>query len=165
MTESFWLDCCLPVPIPAFAISKKMEIEIAFLGNCTVGKTTIKIQFMRGCFVAEYNPTMPDPDMIDFIVDDKTYHLTILDPTNAEEFEPLNKSYFRRSKAFVLVYSITDREPYEQIEPLYEEIRNIRKIDDFVCVICANKADLENYRNVTTQEGNNLAKKNKMPIF
>ncbi len=63
----------------------------------------------------------------------------------------------RWGDGFVLVYSITDRQSFEQIGHIKHYLNEVRKVRNVSCVIVANKTDLEHERQVTTEEGEQLA--------
>lgn len=64
----------------------------------------------------------------------------------------------RNGEGFVLVYSITSRLSFEEVDTFYQQIRRVKDRDYFPIVLVGNKCDLEADRQVSTQEGKDLAK-------
>jgi len=57
-----------------------------------------------------------------------------------------------------LVYSVTSRSSYDEIESFRDQIIRTKDLDDVPFVICGNKCDLEHEREVTTSEAKDLGK-------
>jgi len=54
----------------------------------------------------------------------------------------------RTGEGFLLVYSITSRNSFEEVSTFYQQILNAKDLDYFPVVIVANKCDLEFERQV-----------------
>jgi GTPase KRas protein len=64
----------------------------------------------------------------------------------------------RTGEGFLLVYSITSRQSFEEIHTFYHQICRVKDRDSFPMVLIANKSDLERERQVSSQEGRDLAR-------
>lgn len=71
----------------------------------------------------------------------------------------MREQYMRNGEGFLLVYSITSRMSFEEIETFQQQICRVKDRDYFPMALIANKSDLEADRQVSTQEGKDLAKK------
>lgn len=71
----------------------------------------------------------------------------------------MREQYMRNGEGFLLVYSITSRMSFEEIETFHQQICRVKDRDYFPMVLIANKCDLEADRQVSSQEGKDLAKK------
>ena len=73
----------------------------------------------------------------------------------------------REAEGFLLVYSITKQETFEEIQALYARIIRVKEDDEILppVVICGNKCDLENQRQVPRKDGEKLAEEYKCPFF
>lgn len=60
----------------------------------------------------------------------------------------MREQYLRTGEGFLLVYSIADRQSFEEIGGLYQHILRIKDIDSCPAVIIGNKCDLEFDRQV-----------------
>ena len=68
--------------------------------------------------------------------------------------------YIRSGQAFVLMYSITDRNSFEEVNRLLEQVMRVKDYDSeksLVAALVGNKCDLEEDREVSTSEGKAFA--------
>lgn len=70
----------------------------------------------------------------------------------------MREQYMRTGEGFLLVYSITDRQSFEEIMTFQQQILRVKDKDYFPMIVVGNKCDLEGERQVSTQEGQNLAR-------
>lgn len=68
----------------------------------------------------------------------------------------MREQYMRNGEGFILVYSVTSRLSFEEINTFYQQIRRVKDRDFFPMVLVGNKCDLESDRQVSSQ-GNNIA--------
>jgi GTPase KRas protein len=86
-------------------------------------------------------------------IDDETCLLDILDTAGQEEYSAMRDQYMRTGEGFLLVYAITSRASFEEITPFSEQILRVKDKESVPMVICGNKADLDDERQVSVQEG------------
>lgn len=60
----------------------------------------------------------------------------------------MREQYMRTGEGFLLVYSITSRNSFEEISTFHQQILRVKDKDTFPVVIVANKCDLEYERQV-----------------
>jgi len=142
-----------------------MEHKIVVIGGGGVGKSAFTIQFLRNHFVYEYDPTIEDSYQKQVAIDGKTCLMDILDTAGQDEYSAMRDQYMRTGQGFLFVYSITSRFSFESLEDLRERLFRAKDSDRVPIVLCANKCDLITDRQVTKQEGENLAKSWKIPFF
>jgi len=70
----------------------------------------------------------------------------------------MREQYMRTGEGFLLVYSITSRNSFEEINTFYQQILRVKDQDDVPVIIVANKCDLEYERQVGANEGRDLAR-------
>ena len=70
----------------------------------------------------------------------------------------VREQYMRNGEGFLLVYSITSRMSFDEISTFYQQICRVKDRDYFPMVLVGNKCDLESDRQVSSQEGKDLAK-------
>lgn len=63
----------------------------------------------------------------------------------------MREQYMRTGEGFLLVYSITSRQSFEEITTFQQQILRVKDKDYFPMVVVGNKCDLENEREVTRQ--------------
>jgi len=70
----------------------------------------------------------------------------------------MRDQYMRTGQGFMLVYAITSRSSFDEIASFREQILRVKDKDKVPKVLVGNKCDLETERQVTTGEGQDLAK-------
>ncbi|GJE96231.1 Ras GTPase [Phanerochaete sordida] len=134
------------------------EYKLVVVGGGGVGKSCLTIQFIQSHFVEEYDPTIEDSYRKQCVIDDEVALLDVLDTAGQEEYGAMREQYMRTGEGFLLVYSITSRNSFEEISTFYQQILRVKDMDQFPVIIVANKCDLEYERQVGMNEGRDLAK-------
>jgi small GTP-binding protein len=140
------------------------EHKLVVLGAGGVGKSAISIQFVRNQFVRDYNPTIEESYRKQVTIDNVTCMLDILDTAGQEEFGALRHQYMRQGQGFLLVFSVTDRSSFEEIQSFYNEVFRVKEDEQpknhkIPIIVVGNKADLESSRVVRSDEGQDTSKK------
>jgi len=71
----------------------------------------------------------------------------------------------RTGQGFLLVYAITSRSSFDEVSAFREQILRVKDSDDVPFVLIGNKCDLEKDRQVTSTEGQDLARAFGCPFF
>ncbi|CDH53233.1 ras-like protein [Lichtheimia corymbifera JMRC:FSU:9682] len=135
------------------------EYKLVMVGGGGVGKSALTIQFIQSHFVDEYDPTIEDSYRKQCVIDNETALLDVLDTAGQEEYSAMREQYMRNGEGFLLVYSITSRMSFDEILTFYQQICRVKDRDHFPMVLVANKCDLEAERQVSSQEGRDLARR------
>ncbi|XP_076445668.1 ras-related protein R-Ras2-like [Babylonia areolata] len=138
--------------------SYSQSYKLVVVGGGGVGKSALTIQFIQSYFVTDYDPTIEDSYTKQCVIDDVVARLDILDTAGQEEFSAMREQYMRSGEGFLLVYSVTDRNSYEEIFKFHKQILRVKDRDEFPMLLVANKSDLESQRVVQSMEGQELAK-------
>jgi GTPase KRas protein len=85
------------------------------------------------------------------IVDDEVALLDVLDTAGQEEYSAMREQYMRTGEGFLLVYSITSRESFEEIRTFQQQILRVKDKDVFPMVVVGNKLDLAHERKVSVE--------------
>ena len=134
------------------------KYKITFLGDQSVGKTSIMNRFLNDTFVEEYQATIGlDFQSKTVDINETNIHFLLYDIAGKEKFRNLIPIYARDTNIYVFIYEITNKESFVHIENLLEEITIVNKLD-CILVLIGNKKDLENNRAVTLKEGEDFAK-------
>ena len=85
------------------------------------------------------------------MIDDEVALLDVLDTAGQEEYSAMREQYMRTGEGFLLVYSITSRQSFEEILTFQQQILRVKDRDYFPIIIVGNKCDLDSEREVSRQ--------------
>lgn len=128
------------------------------VGGGGVGKSALTIQFIQSHFVDEYDPTIEDSYRKQCVIDEEVALLDILDTAGQEEYSAMREQYMRTGEGFLLVYSIIDRNSFDEIQGFHQQILRVKDKDDFPMILVGNKSDLESERQVSPEEAKTMGK-------
>ncbi|XP_010531376.1 PREDICTED: ras-related protein RABH1d [Tarenaya hassleriana] len=139
-------------------VSPLAKYKLVFLGDQSVGKTSIITRFMYDKFDTTYQATIG----IDFLsktmyLEDRTVRLQLWDTAGQERFRSLIPSYIRDSSVAVVVYDVANRLSFLNTSRWIEEVRTERG-GDVIIVLVGNKTDLVEKRQVSIEEGDSKAR-------
>lgn len=140
-------------------------VKLVVVGDGGVGKSAITIQFFQKLFVTDYDPTIEDSYLQHVEVDGQWCMLDVLDTAGQEEFSAMREQYMRKGDGFLLVYSVTDKNSYENIINFHTQILRVKDRDTYPMLLVANKVDLVHLRKVTEEQGRDLAHKLGIPYI
>ena len=86
--------------------------------------------------------------------------LRVLDTAGQEKFNALSESYYKQADCCLLMYDITSMESFERVKDYY--IKTIKKNckEGIKIILLGNKTDLNNKRQVSDDDGKDLAEEN-----
>jgi small GTP-binding protein len=134
--------------------------KLIILGSAAVGKTTLVNQFLKKGDYGDYRPTLGiniatqlyhvqgyEKELIKFI---------IFDLAGQEFFKRVRHDYYKGANCVFVVYDVTRRETFDEaINFWYKDARN--ELGDIPFVLVGNKIDLEEEREISVQEGLDVA--------
>ncbi|KAK3248039.1 Ras-related protein RABH1e [Cymbomonas tetramitiformis] len=140
------------------SVSPLAKYKLVFLGDQSVGKTSIITRFMYDKFDNNYQATIG----IDFLsktmyLEDRTVRLQLWDTAGQERFRSLIPSYIRDSSVAVVVYDVSNRQSFLNTGRWVEEVRTERG-SDVIIMLVGNKTDLVDKRQVSIEEGDAKAR-------
>jgi len=135
------------------------EYKLVVLGSGGVGKSALTVQFVQGIFVEKYDPTIEDSYRKQVEIDGTQCMLEILDTAGIEQFTAMRDLYMKNGQGFVLVYSIIAQSTFNDLPDLREQILRVKDKDEVPMVLVGNKCDLQDQRVITTEQGQELARK------
>ncbi|KAK3580505.1 hypothetical protein CHS0354_001103 [Potamilus streckersoni] len=138
--------------------SFNQNYKLVVVGGGGVGKSALTIQFIQSYFVTDYDPTIEDSYAKQCVIDGEVARLDILDTAGQEEFSAMREQYMRSGMGFLLVYSVTDRSSFDEIYKFHKQILRVKDRDEFPMILVGNKADLEHQREITLEEGREMAR-------
>ena len=96
------------------------------MGEGGVGKSAVTLRYITNNFIEYYDPTIEDQYRTKILVDNKLSNINIVDTAGQEEYTSIRNNWIRDGDGFILVYSITDRNSFEEIKILMDEIIMIK---------------------------------------
>jgi Ras-related protein Rab-6A len=137
--------------------------KLILIGDVAVGKTSIINSILGQKFNDEYEPSIG----VDFFsktikYKGKSIKLQIWDSAGQEKFRSLIPNYIRGASLIILVYDITNKSSFNNLNSWIEFINNYESTN---IIICGNKIDLKDKREVSYEEGEKFSEEKKMDFF
>jgi GTPase KRas protein len=133
------------------------EYKLVVLGGGGVGKSALTIRLVTDNFLKEYDPTIEDSYRKQLKIDNADALLDILDTAGQEEYSSMQDQWMREGKGFILVYAINNRSTFDEVQAFRDKILRTKDAESVPMVLAGNKCDLKDDRQVTQEEGQNLA--------
>ena len=145
----------------------EFQIKIVIIGDSGVGKTNFIFRFTDGRFSPLHVATVGfdyKSRVIKLPSSKKRVKLQIWDTAGQERYMALNKNIFQKVQGIILMYDITTRSSFENLNKWINLIS--QHATNKAKILVGNKLDkAEEQRIVTEQEGQKLADYNGMPFF
>lgn len=143
---------------------KKIEkqFKLIILGSAAVGKTTLVNRFLKKDQIMDYRPTIG----INFAAQNFYIHgfkddvikFLVYDLAGQEFFKRVRHDYYKGANCAFIVYDVTRRNTFEEaINFWFKDAR--QELGDIPFVLIGNKMDLEEIREVSIEEGLEMAQK------
>jgi Ras-related protein Rab-1A len=97
-------------------------------------------------------------------IGDKTVKLQVWDTAGQETFRTITSNYYRGAHGILLVYDVTDRNSFTAIQRWLDEVKQYAS-EDADKQLVGNKIDMEERRQVSSEEGERLASERNMPFL
>ncbi len=124
---------------------KKKFLKVMILGNSGVGKTSLLEQYVNRAFSGAYKVTIGADFLTkDLDVEGSKIKLQIWDTAGQEKYRSLSVAYYRGADACLLVYDITDKTSFKDLDKWLEAFLaqlSEDKAKRFPIVLLGNKAD------------------------
>ena len=139
--------------------------KVLILGNSDVGKSSLILRYVDQVWSDSFVPTIG----VDFKVktlelDHKNIKMQIWDTAGQERFRNVISSYFRGSHGILLLYDITNKDSFKNLENWLTEIEK-NASQNVLKILIGNKNDLENDRDIKYEEGQAFANRNGMQFI
>lgn len=133
--------------------------KIVLLGDSNVGKSNLLSRFTRDEFDLESRSTIG----VEFASktvshNGKTMKAQIWDTAGQERYHAITGTYYRGAVGALLVYDISRRQSFDNIERWHRELLDRSDVSVAV-ILVGNKCDLESQRAVTQEQAKALAEK------
>eukprot|EP00921_Rhytidocystis_pertsovi_P015153 GHVQ01024212.1.p1 GENE.GHVQ01024212.1~~GHVQ01024212.1.p1 ORF type:complete len:206 (+),score=24.38 GHVQ01024212.1:699-1316(+) len=136
------------------------NVKVILLGDSAVGKSKLVERYL----LDDYNPRHVSTYALTLyqhkaFVDGVEYNVDIWDTAGQEQFDNLHASYYYNSNACIMVFDVTRKVTYKNLEKWYQELQEY--CPDIPCIVVANKIDSET--NVTSRQFN-FASSHNLPL-
>ena len=139
-------------------MKKKNEFKIVFIGTNCAGKTNIINRFISNKYDENSGPTTVSFSSRQFELEFELYTINIFDTVGASAFRKLVKIYLPDSDGVVVVYDITNKNSFDEIDEYIKSSKEVEN-NEIPMIVIGNKPNLYEIRNVTEEEGELKAKK------
>jgi len=142
--------------------------QILIIGDSSVGKTSILTRYTNGTFKEEYLATVGlDYYSKDEIFNNKTINVKLWDTAGQERYKSLTQSYFKNAEGVIVAYDITNTESFDNLKFWRNSIKtNMENKNVFIpVIIIGNKTDMEESREIMTEDAEKFAEENKYKYF
>ena len=136
------------------------KFKIIFLGDQSVGKSSILNRFSQDKFEPNYQATIGlDFHSKNVMINGANVRLLLYDTAGQEKFKSLIPMYIRDANVIIVVYDITNADSFTHTSHWVNETKDLRREDAIFCLV-GNKIDLADKRTVSEEKGKNYAKEN-----
>jgi small GTP-binding protein len=140
-------------------------LKYIIIGDAAVGKSNLLLRYVHGQFKPEYQLTIGvEFGAKNINISSKIFRIQIWDTAGQENFRSITRAYYKNSVCALVVYDISSRDSFNNVTSWIEDCKNQSPKTIFM-VLVGNKCDLEDKRQVTYEEGKELADKNEMMFF
>jgi len=142
------------------AKSGEYAFKLILGGDGNVGKTSMVHRFVENIFAQDYKSTIGTSIMkkeCKFEGLQSSVRFVIWDLAGQAQFKRVRLSYLANAEAGILVFDVTNKTSYENLENWFNEIK--KASPDISSILVGNKIDLKNEREVSTEDGEKIAKK------
>ena len=139
--------------------------KVLLLGNSDVGKSSLLLRYVDSVWSDTFVPTIGVDFKVKTIeIGGKKVKLQIWDTAGQERFRTVVSTYFRGAHGIFLIYDITNRDSFKNLENWLIEIEK-NASENVLKILIGNKNDLEDERDISPDEGKSFANRNGMQFI
>jgi len=135
-----------------------MIFKLVLIGDSFVGKTNIMSKYLKNEFHEDSKATVGvEFGSKKFVVDKVNIKAQIWDTAGQERYKSITNAYYKGSKGAFVVYDITRKETFDSVDKWIADLKQSgdKKI---TILLIGNKADLDNQRVISKEQGEEKAK-------
>ena len=126
--------------------------KLVLIGDTGVGKTNILSRYINNEFSLATQSTVGVEFGSKIIKkNDKLIKLQIWDTAGQERYKSITSAYYKGSKGALVVYDISRKGTFENVDKWIEELK-ANGSEDVLIMLVGNKSDLEDKREVKTED-------------
>ena len=140
-------------------------LKYIIIGDAAVGKSNLLLRYCHGQFKPEYQLTIGvEFGAKNIQINNKVFRIQIWDTAGQENFRSITRAYYKNSVCALVVYDISSRDTFNNVSTWIEDCKNQSPKTIFMALV-GNKCDLNDKRQVSIEEGRELAERNDMMFF
>ena len=142
--------------------------QLLIIGDSSVGKTSLITRYANGTFKEEYLATVGiDYFTKEEIINNQTIQVKLWDTAGQERFKSLTQNYFRNAQGVLLTFDVTNSESFDNLKDWINSIKkNMEGNNIFIpLIVIGNKIDMEDSREIQTEDAQKFASENKYKYF
>ena len=146
-------------------VKEDYKLKVVVVGDSGVGKTNLIKRFVQNQFSANTKATVG----VEFLsksykINDQVFKIELWDTAGQERYKSITAAYYKGAKGALVVYDVTSKTTFENIDKWMSEIKE-KASPDMKVMIVGNKIDLKEERVVSTEEATEKAKLLESPIM
>ena len=141
----------------------ELKLKILIIGDASVGKTSLLLKYVDNYFPETHMATI-GVEFKEKAINTPKYKVTlnVWDTAGQERFKSITKSFFNKTNGILFVYDITSEKSFSGVK---NWIKDSEFYGKFESVLCGNKIDLEQQREVKKDTLKEFGLKKKMEVF
>jgi len=138
-------------------MSSPYSYKFIIIGSSGVGKTAIMKRLVDNTYSTDSQSTIGvEFDSTSIEVDGQSIKLQIWDTAGQERFRSIAKAYFRNAVGVILVFDITERKTFDDVNVWLNDVHSLCDANAVVMLV-GNKSDMKATRIVSMSEAENFA--------
>ncbi|CAH9069946.1 unnamed protein product [Cuscuta epithymum] len=139
---------------------QNVNAKLVLLGDMGAGKSSLVLRFVKGQFLEFQESTIGAAFFSSTVsADNTTVKFEIWDTAGQERYHSLAPMYYRGAAAAIIVYDISSLESFDRAKKWVKELQK-QGNPNMVMALAGNKADMEDKRKVTAEDGKVYAEEN-----
>lgn len=134
-----------------------MVFKVVIIGDQHVGKTNILSRYIKGKFIENTRSTVGvEFGCTKMMINKYAIKVQIWDTAGQERYKSVTSSYYKGAKGALIVYDITLRSSFDNVVKWLKDLKYASD-PNIVIMLIGNKCDLASEREVSIDEGYQLA--------
>ncbi|KAG7496375.1 ras and EF-hand domain-containing protein-like isoform X2 [Solea senegalensis] len=139
--------------------------KVVLVGNSSVGKTSLLRSFCEGRFHPSTTATVGiDYSVKTLTLDNMQVAMQLWDTAGQERYRSITKQFFRKADGVVVLYDVTVEESFRAVRPWLANVQDAAGVGIPVLLL-GNKMDMDEDREVSFKEAEQLAYENRVMFF
>ena len=127
--------------------------KMILIGDSSVGKSNILLKYLKGEFDQNSRATVGvEFGTKSIALNGKRIKIQIWDTAGQERYKSITSAYYKGAKGALIVYDITKRITFDNIDKWITDLKT-NGDQNISIILIGNKSDLEDDRDVSTEEG------------